>query len=54
MVLEGSDTIEFENGTSTTLNKRDYLNITAHIKRKVTNTGVNQQFGLPFFIPNTM
>ena len=42
MVLEGSGTIEFEDGTSTTLNKGDYLNITAHTKHKVTYTAVNQ------------
>mgnify|MGYP000220688288 CR=1 FL=1 len=42
IVLEGSGTIEFEDGTSTTLNKGDYLNITAHTKHKVTYTAVNQ------------
>ncbi|KAF7770132.1 cupin 2 domain-containing protein [Pseudoalteromonas citrea] len=42
MVLEGSGTIEFEDGTSKTLSKGDYLNIAAHTKHKVTHTAINE------------
>jgi cupin 2 domain-containing protein len=35
IVLEGSGSIQFEQGSKITLNKGDYLNIPAHVKHKV-------------------
>ncbi|MEJ2742245.1 MAG: cupin domain-containing protein [Gammaproteobacteria bacterium] len=36
MLVDGSATIEFENGVSLTLSKGDYVNIPAHKKHKVS------------------
>ena len=41
IVLEGSGTIQFENGRDQILNRGDYLNIPAHTKHKVTRTDPN-------------
>lgn len=41
MVLEGSGTIEFENADTVTLNKGDYINISAHTKHRVSHTMPN-------------
>ena len=38
IVLEGSGTIQFENGREVILNKGDYINIKAHEKHKVSRT----------------
>ncbi|KQC06334.1 MAG: cupin [Smithella sp. SDB] len=38
LVLEGSGTILFENGSEFNLKKGDYLNVPAHIKHKVIRT----------------
>lgn len=38
MVIEGSGTIEFDDGVSVTLDRGDYLNIPAHRKHKVSWT----------------
>ena len=42
MVLQGSGTLIFENGTEVCLGKGDYLNIPAHEKHKVSWTDPNQ------------
>lgn len=42
IVLEGSGTILFENGSELTLSKGDYINIPAHIKHKVIRTDPNK------------
>jgi cupin 2 domain-containing protein len=42
MVIDGKATIAFENGTSHTLARGDYLNIPAHCKHKVSWSDPNQ------------
>ena len=41
IVLQGSATIEYENGVSTHLDKGDFISIPAHTKHRVTWTNPN-------------
>lgn len=42
IVLEGSGTIQFDDGREQLLNKGDYINIPAHKKHKVSRTHPNK------------